>query len=76
MRNGKIIVFSLHLFSVLNKDYLITIFVILPYVAETTIKTGNTTLTDLQNTIKEWLRHAGDRVRYQQKKRVNSDDKS
>ncbi|CAL1678887.1 unnamed protein product [Lasius platythorax] len=39
-------------------------------ILETIIKTGNTTITDLQNTVKEWLRHAKDRVRYQRKKEL------
>jgi len=30
------------------------------------------TLTDLQNVVKEWLCHAGDRVRYQRKKEVTA----
>lgn len=42
------------------------------FVAETIIKTGNTTLTDLQITVKEWLRHAGNRVRYQRKKELTA----
>ena len=42
------------------------------YVSETIMKNFKTTLTDLQNVAKEWLRYAGDRVRYQQKKELNA----
>lgn len=38
------------------------------YVPETVMKTAGATVTGIQGIIREWLRHAGDGVRYRQKK--------